>query len=139
SSLGILALGQLFVISSGGVDLSVAAIMQGAAVIFMACFKSYGDTGLAVGILISLMAGLVVGFLNGAIIAKYKVQPFLTTLFTGTILTGIRRVFTGVAPMGVAPQKIMNIVKGEKTGHFPYAALIFLFFAVIAFVVFRYT
>ncbi len=139
SALGMLALGQLFVISAGGVDLSVAATMQGAVTIFMFSSNTYGPAGLVVGIVLSLIAGLIVGLINGIIIAKFKVQPFLTTLFTGAILVGIRRVFAGVTPMGVAPRQIMDIVKGEKSGAFPNASLIFLFFSVIVFVIFKYT
>ena len=45
SALGILTLGQLFVISGGGVDLSVVAIMQMAATVFMYCFNTFGTIG----------------------------------------------------------------------------------------------
>ena len=139
SALGILTLGQLFVVSAGGVDLSVVAIMQVAATVFMYCSNTFGTLGIVVGILLSFVAGIAVGLVNGIIIAKYRVQPFLTTLFTGVIFVGIRRVLAGVAPMGVAPVSIMEIVKGEQPGAFPNAAVIFLMAAALVFVVFNFT
>lgn len=139
SALGVLTLGQLFVVSSGGVDLSVSAIMQAAIVVFMLGANALGEMGLWLGIALSFVLGVAIGLINGVIVAKYHVQPFLTTLFTGGILVGLRRIITGVTPMGVAPSGIISLVKGERTGTFPNAALIFLVAAVLVYILFNTT
>src|SRR5512146_312600 len=78
SALGILTLGQLFVIVGGGVDLSVAATMQMSITIFMYGYNHFGLPGLLVGVLGAVLFGVIAGLANGIIVTKYHVQPFLT-------------------------------------------------------------
>lgn len=58
AALGILSMGQLFVVTAGGTDLSVDATMKISMVIFMTFYNSLGEAGLLVGILVVLIAGL---------------------------------------------------------------------------------
>jgi ribose/xylose/arabinose/galactoside ABC-type transport system permease subunit len=134
SALGILTIGQLFVIVSGGVDLSVAATMQLGIYIFMYGYNNYGLPGLMIGVLAAFLFGVVVGLINGIIVTRYHVQPFLTTLFTGTIITGVRMIVAGIKPAGNIPD-VIRFFGRDKTLIVPNALIIFLMVALIAFIV----
>ncbi len=134
SALGILTIGQLFVIVSGGVDLSVAATMQLGITIFMYGFNNFGMPGLIIGVLAAFLFGIGVGLANGIIVTKYHVQPFLTTLFTGSILVGIRMLVAGIRPAGTVPEAIRFFGR-DRTFDIPNALIIFLIVSIIAFIV----
>ena len=84
----IIAAGMTFVILTGGIDLSVGSILA----ISGAVCASMLVSG-------SLVIGAVVGFLNGFVISKGKLQPFIATLATMTILRGLTLVFTDGKPI----------------------------------------
>lgn len=128
SALGILVMGQIFVISSGRIDLSVVAIMQLSIAIFMMVVKLYGEGAFLAGLLLAALISILVGALNGVIVARWKVQPFLSTLFVAAILGGVRELFSGVTPLGVPPRVLMQIVRG---GRYLSNAVIFLALAVL--------
>ncbi len=134
SALGILTIGQLFVIVGGGVDLSVAATMQMAITIFMYGYNHFGMVGLFFGLIGALLFGVIVGLANGIIVTKYHVQPFLTTLFTGSILTGIRMIVAGIKPAGNIPDVIRYFGR-DRTLEIPNALIVFLIIAVIAYII----
>jgi ribose/xylose/arabinose/galactoside ABC-type transport system permease subunit len=134
SALGILTIGQLFVIVGGGVDLSVAAIMQMGITIFMFGFNNFGMIGLLFGVIAALIFGATAGAVNGVIVTQYHVQPFLTTLFTGSIITGIRMIAAGIKPAGDIPEAIRFLGR-DKTFNIPNALIIFILIVIIAYIV----
>ncbi len=138
SALGVLTAGQLFVIIAGGVDLSVAATMQMAIVIYTRGFNLYGAWGLAGGIGLALLVGAAMGIVNGVIVTKFRVQPFLATLFTGSILTGIRQIVTGISSAGVVPDAIRFLGR-DTTLIIPNAVLVFLIVIIVCLVIFNTT
>jgi ribose transport system permease protein len=91
SYIGIIALGMTFVMTSGGVDLSVGSFsaLAGGIVIgtLNICVASWGDGGLAVtcALIAGLLLGAYCGFLSGFIIAGTRVEPFIVTLGTMAI------------------------------------------------------
>ncbi|MBC6003093.1 ribose ABC transporter permease [Paeniclostridium sp. NSJ-45] len=93
----IIAAGMTFVILTGGIDLSVGSVLalSGA---FAASLLASGQS-IIVAVIAAIVVGAVVGFLNGFIIAKGKLQPFIATLATMTILRGITLVFTDGKPI----------------------------------------
>ncbi len=134
SALGILTVGQLFVIVGGGVDLSVAATMQMSITIFMYGYNHFGMAGLLLGLVGAVLFGLIVGLANGIIVTRYHVQPFLTTLFTGSIITGIRMIVAGIKPAGNIPEVIRYFGR-DRTFEIPNALIIFLIVAVFAYII----
>lgn len=134
SALGIMTVGQLFVIVGGGVDLSVAATLQMAITIFMWGYNHFGIPGLVAGVIAALMFGALVGLVNGVIVTRYHVQPFLTTLFTGSILTGLRMIVAGIKPAGNIPDAIRFFGR-DKTFAIPNALIVFLLIALLAYLV----
>jgi galactofuranose transport system permease protein len=72
----IVALGMALVIGTEGIDLSVGSVMALAAA-FIPLYLGYG---VVAAILVSLLAGVVVGFINGVLVAKVGLQPIVATL-----------------------------------------------------------
>jgi ribose/xylose/arabinose/galactoside ABC-type transport system permease subunit len=134
SALGILTIGQLFVIVGGGVDLSVAATMQMGITIFMYGYNNFGIPGLVIGVAGALLFGVLAGLANGILVTKYHVQPFLTTLFTGSIITGMRMIFAGIKPAGNIPD-VIRFFGRDRTYGIPNALIIFMLVSIITYFV----
>ena len=128
--LGILTLGASFVMISGGVDLSVAATIQLVPMFFTFGYALYGVPGLIIGIFLALLVGFVIGLLNGIVVTKGLVPPFLATLFMGIILVGMRYMILGSKPAGIIPEGMQNFVKGS-IGPIPNAIIVLIIIAVL--------
>ena len=80
----LLALGQTFVIIAGGIDLSVGFVMGLAAVVMARLMQALTPTSpglaLAVGLAAALIAAVIPGLINGTLISRLKVPPFIGTL-----------------------------------------------------------
>ncbi len=95
---GILAVGMTFVIIAGGIDLSVGSILAVAGVV-AAMFAHPGEYHLAVPILLALGVGLVLGIINGTIVAVGKIPPFIVTLGMMTMARGLALILSGGSPI----------------------------------------
>lgn len=93
----LIAFGMTFVILTGGIDLSVGSILALSSALTAGMLASGMDPILAV--LIGLLAGAGMGLINGVIIAKGKVAPFIATLATMTIFRGLTLVYTEGRPI----------------------------------------
>ena len=93
----IIAAGMTFVILTGGIDLSVGSILAISGAICATLLAS--GQSIIVGVLAAIAIGALVGFLNGFIISKGKLQPFIATLATMTVLRGLTLVFTDGKPI----------------------------------------
>ncbi|MCY1153036.1 MAG: ABC transporter permease [Sphaerochaetaceae bacterium] len=85
---GIIALGMTLIIISGGFDLSVGsmtAFAGGVAIFAMNKFTSNIALGVAVGVLVSLSFATLLGLINGLLVTKGKIAPFIATLGTMSI------------------------------------------------------
>ncbi len=91
------ALGMTLVISSGGIDISVGAIMAiaaaTAAVLFTSC-----DVGLSLAIGCGLVAGALCGVFNGVLISRFKIQPIIVTLIVMIAGRGLAMRINGGVP-----------------------------------------
>jgi ribose/xylose/arabinose/galactoside ABC-type transport system permease subunit len=137
SALGILSLGQTFVMVAGGIDLSVAATMQ-LATVGVAEIAKGDDSRVFVAVPIVLFLSMLVGFANGWLVTKRRVVPFVATLFFGSVVTGLRLVYTKAAPSGSLPP-LLRVLGRDNTGPMPNAALVFLVLALIAALALRTT
>jgi ribose transport system permease protein len=117
---GLMAIGMTFVIISGGFDLSVGGIYAGAACLY-AGLVNYGAP-VPIAVLGVLAAGIGAGMVNGGIITRLDVNPFVATLGTGFMLRGLVLVATGAAPIIVDKSSFQWIGAG-KWGPFPIPAV----------------
>jgi ribose transport system permease protein len=86
--LGILALGQMLVIMTGGIDLSVPGTMSLAAVIMVGVGEG-SDERIWLAIATALAAAAVVGLVNGVLIGGLRLNPLIITLAVGLIVIGV--------------------------------------------------
>lgn len=104
------AIGMLFTIIIGTIDLSVGSIMGfTASVVCLAISK--GGVSLPVAILITLGIGLFWGLVNGMIVAYCNMPGFVVTLATLTIIKGIALVFTNGSTVRVEGDILLNLSK----------------------------
>ncbi len=95
---GIIAIGMTLVIITAGIDLSVGSIVALSAVV-AASFAHPGGYPLIVAILAGIGVGLAVGLVNGLLIAKKGLAPFIVTLATMTAARGLALVYTSGRPV----------------------------------------
>lgn len=111
----ILALGVTFVIATGGIDLSIGTVCIGSAVLAGAICKtgvSQDEGILWLTIPVILLSGLAFGLINGFLVAKCKIAPFIATLGTMLVSRGITSVISE------AVRKTSSAVKYPTTGWF---------------------
>jgi len=105
----LLGMGQTFVIITGGIDLSVGFVMGLGTVIcakFMFLFQAAGlppSLSIPLAVLICLAVGLVPGFVNGTLVARLKVPPFLATFGMYGIAYGVSELVSGNTPISELP------------------------------------
>ena len=131
--LGFVVIGQMIVIIVRGLDLSVASIMATTAVLATGVFDSTALTFAA-----GLALGVLIGAVNGYLVAYRHVTPFLATLATMIVLQGIRFTYTGGAPGGSLPDAIRFIATGSIAG-VPVSIIILVLVAFAAHWMLRHT
>lgn len=99
SAIGLVAIGMTFVIISGGFDLSVGATYALSATLFAGITIQSGSVVLAW--FAAMAAGAAVGVVNGLIISKINVNPFVATLGTSSIVSGLAYIYSNSAPFVV--------------------------------------
>ncbi|MBE91193.1 MAG: hypothetical protein CMM76_17335 [Rhodospirillaceae bacterium] len=97
---GVASIGMTFVIISGGIDLSAGSIiaMGSVAVAFLMRDWGLGSLPAAVG---GVFAGLVLGLINGTLITRLKVVPFIVTLGTLLVVRGVAKGLAHSMPINV--------------------------------------
>jgi ribose transport system permease protein len=98
SVVGVMALGETFVIITGGIDLSVGTVMTLSSVMTAVAITSMG-LPVPIGILVGILTGGAMGLLNGVLIARLKLPPFIATLGTLNIARGLSLVITQTRPI----------------------------------------
>lgn len=105
---GIIAVGMMFVIISGGIDLSSGSTVALAGVVAALVVKSSGMPLIGV-VLISLVSGAVVGVVNGLGVAYLGLPAFIITLATMTGVRGLALIISGGSPVFGLPAEFENI------------------------------
>ncbi len=111
----IVVIGQTFVILVRGLDLSVASLMATVAVIATA-FNTQDNTMIPVIFISAILLCTIVGFINGWLVTKRNVSPFLATLAMMIVLQGLRFYYTQGAPAGVLPEGFRHLGTGKYLG-----------------------
>jgi ribose transport system permease protein len=128
--IGIVGLGQTFVIIGGGIDLSVPWVLNGAAV-FVTLFAHGHNRPLLWAVPLLLVAGAMVGMINGLAIAVTGVPPIIMTLAVNVILQGSILLRTGGAPTATAPSALQFLAVG-RIADIPVVLVIWAVLAVTA-------
>lgn len=129
----IMALGQTFVIISGGIDLSTGFVMGMASVFGAMAMMNWIDpttTPLPLVVLVALVvgvgSGLIAGLINGWLIARLQVPPFIVTLGMMGIARGAGFLFSGGMPVPVSVQGLGQLGNGYLFYYHANTGLTFL-------------
>jgi ribose transport system permease protein len=114
SVIAIIAVGMTFVILSGGIDLSVGAVMALAGTVAAGLMASGIDPVLA--FLAALLIGIAFGMLNGALIAYAGMPSIIVTLATMGIARGVSLIYSGGYPIDGLPEWISVFGSGSVAG-----------------------
>jgi len=141
--IGIIAIGVNLVIITSGIDLSSGSVVAAAAVVAAslaqvsdfprAVFPTLTDLPIIWPVLAGAFTGLVIGLLNGSLIAYTAIPPFIATLGTMVAARGFAKWFTGGMPVSMLTDDFAWIGSGANP------VIIFLVLAAIFHVVLRYT
>jgi ribose transport system permease protein len=129
--LGIVAAGQMVVILTGNIDLSVSWTLNLAAVLATSVAVGQNENMLA-GVLVGLGVGVIVGLINGIGVAYLRIPSMVLTLGVNVLLKGIIVVYNGAAPQFQdAPPFLTWIATEILGGVIPVVVLIWLAISVL--------
>lgn len=124
----VLALGVTFVISTGGIDLSIGTVCIAAAVIAGKLYM--GGMPLWATIPVMIIIGTLFGLINGLLVAKLKIPAFIATLGTMMFSRGLSAIIVGVPniffPSGTWFNSLFSNANGISTGLFWVLGLTFI-------------
>ncbi len=108
---GIIAVGMTLVILTAGIDLSVGAILALSSVIAADMLQQ--GTAVPLAVAVGLGAGALMGLINGVVITRFKVPPFVTTLGMMTIARGLALTYTEGKPITGLPESFRFLGTGS--------------------------
>ncbi|MBV9299143.1 MAG: ABC transporter permease [Verrucomicrobia bacterium] len=147
SVVGLIALGVTGVIVSGGIDLSSGSVVGLAAVVAASLaqdpeYSSPFYPGLHVPFIVSLLAacvvGALVGSINGTLVAKARIPPFIATLGTFTAIRGVALLYTGGRPISDLTDAYNFVGQGDVFG-VPVPIIILVVMAVVTHILYAHT
>jgi len=118
----ILAAGVTFIILTGGIDLSIGSVVAFSSAIMGELIVNKGMNPI-LGILLGLFLGSFAGFVNGIIIAKVRIPPFIVTLGSMSIWRGLALQLTG----GTHTYELPSIIKWMGQGYVGPVPVPFIF------------
>ncbi len=137
SVIGVLAIGATFVISSAGIDLSAGSVLALSGVAGCLLIANL-NLPWPVGILACIGAGAAAGAVNGLLITKGQIPPFIVTLGMLGVARGLALVLTNGLPIYGLPDPIVYIGQGRPFG-VPTPVLVLAASAVIAHILLMHT
>ena len=124
--IGTLALGTTFVIITGGIDLSIGTGMTLCAVM-AGVFITNAGLPIALGVLLTILFGGLIGLINGSNVALLGIPPFIATLAMMLVAQGLALVISDSAPIYFTDPGYLEISTGNLLGvEFPNAVLVLL-------------
>ena len=137
SVVSLLAIGMTLVIVTGGIDLSVSAVIAAGGIITASAMRDM-NLSIPVAIIMGLSVGIITGIVNGVLIALLNMPAFITTMGTMTIIRGLGFIYTGAYPVYGLPAAFKTLGQGY-VGIVPIPTIIFVAVALIASFILRKT
>lgn len=137
----IIAIGMTFILILGGIDLSVGSLACLAAIFTSSLMTGSTGAGKTIGepmpLVLALLIGIVLaaafGLINGIVVTKLKLPPFIVTMATMSTARGVALVYTGGYPVSALPESATNIGRGE-IANIPYTVILMLIILIIAWI-----
>ncbi len=137
SIVGILAVGMTFVILTGGIDLSVGAVMALAGTLMAGVMVNMGFPG-PIGLVVALGVGIGLGLFNGALVAWGRMPSIIVTLATMGIARGFGLIYSGGYPISGIPSWISWFGIG-RVGNIPVPVIVMVVVYALAWVLLERT
>ncbi|MDN3019419.1 ribose ABC transporter permease [Paenibacillus sp. BSR1-1] len=126
---GIISVGMTFAIISAGIDLSVGAVLAFSGLIMV---MTQGQ-GAVVALLAALLSGVLWGFVNGMFITKGKVQPFVVTMASMTLVQGVTLMVSGGHPITLKNPTLLRL-GSDYLGPIPILVVVFAIVIILGWV-----
>jgi ribose transport system permease protein len=136
--LGILAIGMTAVIIIGGIDLSVGSVLAFSMMMMGWLYQAIG-VPLGLALVAGLLAGTACGVVNGLLITKAKLPPFIATLTMMSVGRGLANIITEGRQIVGYPDWFTNLSTVRHFGFLSVTVAIFIVLALISWAVLRYT
>jgi ribose transport system permease protein len=130
---GLMGIGITGIIITGAIDLSVGSTL--ALVGVLTAKLAVSGVAPALCLVLGLIFGFGFGTVNGLLVTRIKLQPFIATMGTMSVYRGLAYVFTGGYPILNIPQSYRRFIDGEHFPFFRVSVVIFFLFAVIMYIV----
>lgn len=138
STIGIMAIGETLVILAGGIDVSVGSVLGFGGMVAAMAARDPG-AGPALAVALGLAAGLTVGLLNGVVVARLGIDPFITTLAMLSVVRGIVYIISNQYNVDVPDHSpFLALGRGHLAG-VPVSVLIFAALFALAWIMERRT
>ena len=139
--LAVMALGQLFVIITGGIDLSVGAILVFSGVVGCLAMNGAGGglTGVLIGAIVSVGAGSGWGLVNGLLVTRANISPLIATLGSYGMAMGLALVIANGIDLTAPLDLVRTLGVGRVFGLVPWLVVVAVLAAVIMGVVLNQT
>lgn len=132
--IGTLALGSSIVIISGGIDFSIGAVMILSSVV-IGVFLSFWNLPIIVAIFGGIITGALCGLVNGIIIVKMRIAPYIVTLGMMMVAKGLSLVISSSRPIYMAHIPVFRQITIGSVGGIPFGFIGFLVLALLTGVV----
>ncbi len=130
---GVLAVGIMFAIITGGIDLSIGCTYAITGICVAWC--TVHSVNPLIAILIGLVIGAILGAFNGFLVTGLKLQPFIATLGTMSLYRGIAYVVTGGIPVTNVPDSYRNIFNGKMFAGIRFYVLVMIVIFIVAYII----
>lgn len=111
----LVAIGMTFVLLVGGIDLSVGSVLAFASVV--SASMAFDGIPIAVIVLSVIAIGVVCGLINGLLVTRFKIEPFMATLAMMMIMRAATFLFTGGGPLtGIIDEGFTQLIRGTIFG-----------------------
>jgi ribose transport system permease protein len=134
---GLLAIGITFAILTGGIDLSIGSTFA-IVIVFVGKVLAAGSAP-PVAVALGVMMGFLLGAINGLLVTKMRLQPFIATLGMMSVYRGVAYIFTGGWPVLNMPSSFRKMLDGDLIGEIPVSAIILFAVAFMGYVFLRHT
>ncbi|MDI9520137.1 MAG: ABC transporter permease [Bacillota bacterium] len=134
---GLMSLGVMLCMITGGIDLSPVAVANLVSVLMAMLLKELAPDGGLPGYAIPLVfllgaaMGAALGIMNGILVSKVRIPPILATLGMSELLTGVAIVITGGAAVSKLPMEYATTINSKIAGLVPVQLVIFSVMAVL--------
>jgi ribose transport system permease protein len=126
---GVISVGMTFAVIAAGIDLSVGATLALSGIVLV----SMQSEGAFVAIAVALLAGIACGFANGVAVSYGKVQPFVVTLASMTVIRGLTLIMSDGTPISLSNSFLLEI-GSSYVGPIPLLIIIFVIVILIGWV-----